>query len=142
MYRFVIVLLLVIQAPAAAAAQTVYECRAQQRNYASEFWSPFRNLIQPQMRFTVDGGSVVVDDPLLRSAKGGPIQGELVENTEKKLVVRWDLVARGERGRQATMLFRASFLKQNSKLIVTQAVSGSGTTFHARGNCIALSGTG
>ncbi len=124
------------------AEPSVYECRAQQKNYSVSVWNPFDNLIQSQMRFTIDGDSVVVDDPLVRSVYGGPVQGTLTENTAKKFVARWDLVARGFQGRQATMLFRAAYLKERKQLIVTQSISGSGTSFHARGNCLQMSGVG
>ena len=133
---------LLVSTESVTAAPAVYECRAQQKNYSVSVWNPFDNLIQSQMRFTVDGDSVIVDDPLVRSAYGGPIHGELTENTNKKFVARWNLVARGFQGRQATMLFRAAYLKERKQLIVTQSISGSGTSFHARGNCLEISGLG
>ena len=140
--RIVLSVLLIVVATGNSAAAAVYECRAQQRSYSSDFWSPFDNLIQPQMRFTIEEASATVEDPLIRSVHGGAIPGDLTENTDKKWVVRWSMTARGDRGRQATQLFRASFIKKSAKLIVTQAVSGANTTFHGRGSCVEVTGTG
>lgn len=113
-----------------------YECRTQQRNYPTEIWGPFDNLIQPQMRIDVDGATATVDDGLIRSINGAPIAAEITENTDKKLVVKWSYVVQGRGTRQATMLFRAAFLKPRNELIVTQAVAGSTSRFHARGVCV------
>ena len=132
--RYLIGILIVLAAPA-FAEPVVYDCRTQQKNYPTGFWSPFDNLIQPQIVFTVDGASATIEDGLTLAVAGGPIPAESVEDSDKKLVVKWRVVARGRLARQATMTFRAAFLKPRNELIVTQAVTGNNTTFHARGAC-------
>lgn len=130
--------------PASAAlAQTVtYECRVTPFRSVDEFWGGFTNIIQPQMKFIFEADRVIVDDPVVRGAYGGPIEGELTENTEKKWVVRWRVAGSGFNLRRATFMFRAAYLIPRNELIVTQAIPTYNTTFEGRGSCVAFQGGG
>ncbi len=135
MRRFLTAILFALPVSAAQAEPVVYECHVQRRDYPIDFWNPFENIIQPKIRIVIDAEAVTVEDRLVQSVEGGPIQATLSENSDKKFAVKWHLVASGFGGRQATMFFRAAFFKQRNELIVTQAVAGTTTTFHARGKC-------
>jgi hypothetical protein len=133
-------LLIALPATTALAEPVVYECRVQPTASVEEFWGPFDNLIQTQMRITIDGDSAIVEDPLITSVYGGPIQGELIENTDGKFVVRWRMAGKGFALARATFMFRAAFLKKRSILLVSQAIPTYNTTFLGRGSCVAFPG--
>jgi hypothetical protein len=120
------------------AAATVYECAAQQRNYASDVFSPFTNPIQPRITITVDeaSGTATVSDALIQGMAGRPIPGNVTENSGQKLTVIWELPIVGFGGVQTTMSFRAAFIKTNKKLIVTATPQGYTGRFFARGSCV------
>lgn len=126
------------------AEPVTYECRATQRVYPTDFFGNFRNLIQSQMIFVVDRetGTATVWDPLLEQVYGGPVAGTLKEESDRKLVVTWDVFARGFNLAQARMQFRAALIKQGNKLIVTAIPIGYQQRFFARGGCVQTSPTG
>ena len=125
----------------AKAEEVTYECVAQRRQYPSEVWGRFRNLIQPRMVFVVDEAArtATVWDPLIEQVYGGAVEGNLREESDRKLVVTWDIFSRGFNLAQARMEFRASLIKQSNKLIVTAVPIGYPERFFARGGCVQTS---
>jgi len=136
-----IVLGVLLGAPAIGLARPVtYECTAQQRNYASEAFGRFDNLIQPRMTVVVDAerNSATVEDALIIRQFGGPIRATITEDSGRKLVVKWRFPVQGFNLAQTQMEFRASLIKSSSKLIVTQTALSGQERFFARGGCVAL----
>ncbi|MEM6386722.1 MAG: hypothetical protein AAF718_10850 [Pseudomonadota bacterium] len=76
----------------------------------------------------------VVDGIVLHYNKRKPAAAQVSENTDKKMVVKWDVFTKV--GRQtAKMGYRVALLKPSNKVLVTAKPHGFADNLTARGRC-------
>ena len=80
-------------------------------------------------------GTARVEDAVIHSEEGGPIAATISEDTQKKLVLTWDVTMTNSTGQTTRMLFRAAYFKADGSVIVRAVPSGYVDKFEARGKC-------
>ncbi len=87
---------------------------------------------------TDTGAARVVDGIILHFNKRQPATARITENTDKKLVVVWDVNTRVKQ-QTAKMGYRAAFLKPTGKVLVTAKPHGFADNLTGRGRCQPIS---
>jgi hypothetical protein len=77
----------------------------------------------------------VVSDALILYFNKAPIAAKVTEDTQKKLVLTWDVTLTNSTGQTTRMLFRAAYFKADKSVIVRAVPSGYSDNFEARGKC-------
>lgn len=124
-------------AAGAAQAKTTLdalECRLSPSN-AQKGWIAREYLVARK-----GGGIVVADGITLALNKGKPAEVEIVEDTEKRLTIRWRLATSDSSGQGAIMDYRLTYLPPMGKVIVGARPGGYMDKFEARGTCKPLKG--
>lgn len=114
--------------PAAAQDPAFWECSIAQSQNG-------RGWIAPQIVFAMQGNTVAVMDGIIHNRNSSkPLPAEVVEHTDKKLVLRWQM-ALSNRGEQTIMRYRAALFLQTGKVTVDARPAGYDDKLQERGTC-------
>ena len=83
-------------------------------------------------------GTAVASDAVILSYFDAPIAAKISEDNAKKLVLTWRIQTTSQTGQKVNMIFRASYFKSNSTIIVRAVPAGYSNDFEARGSCKSL----
>ncbi|MBL8563027.1 MAG: hypothetical protein JNN06_12180 [Gemmobacter sp.] len=112
----------------AHAATPAYDCTMPQTENG-------KGWIAPQIIFAVAGDEAVVYDGVIHNKRGKPISAKVVEDTEAKLAIRWEMGMRDGSGNSAIMRYKATLLRKNNVAIVTARPAGYDNKLEERGTC-------
>jgi hypothetical protein len=117
---------LVLSMPAGfASAQTTY--------YHCVF--PERQAIPNELFLEHDDGKVLVMDPYIHAFVGHPVQGEVVEQTAKRIVFAWTFAATDKRGNSSDLAYRLSLTQGGRAAQISAIPKGYDNTWSASGEC-------
>lgn len=98
-----------------------------------------RGWISKKLAFNIDdsSGAITVFDGVLKTYQGKPVVGKLSAQTEKRTTIKWTTrQVRDDYGNfTARFMFRASYYKDNGKLIVSSIPGGWDNRFGGAGHC-------
>lgn len=98
-----------------------------------------RGWISKTLVFNIDdtSGVVMVFDGILQKYQGKPVIGKLSVETEKRTTISWETRrVRDDYGNYtARFLFRASYYKDNGKMIISSIPGGWDNRFGGAGHC-------
>jgi len=116
--------------PTAVSAET-YICKIKPRTKGN--WIPETLAID----FDPQTGDVIVNDEYIMHYHGKPVAGKVVANNSKRITFTWILPSvKNSQGQTALRFnFRASYLKNSRKMIVTSNPSGYSNNFRGDGTC-------
>ncbi|WP_192931188.1 hypothetical protein [Gemmobacter serpentinus] len=107
---------------------TGYECSIK-ASQAGMGW------IAPTIIFAMQGDRVAVIDGIVHAKNNGkPVEATVVEQTDKKLVLRWEL-ALSNRGQSTIMRYRAVLFHETGKITVDARPAGYDNKLQDRGTC-------
>jgi hypothetical protein len=80
--------------------------------------------------------TAVASDGVILYYFDAPIEAKVTNDTEKKLVISWDVPMTNSTGQQTRMMYRATFFRQTGQITV-RATPGGGysNSFEGRGSC-------
>lgn len=78
---------------------------------------------------------VKVFDAVVSYHIGSPTDANVLEDTEKKLVITWDVRMRNNQGQITRMAYRAAYFKSNGRFLLNAKPRGYPNSFNARGAC-------
>ncbi|MEO0992017.1 MAG: hypothetical protein AAFX00_13855 [Pseudomonadota bacterium] len=118
----------VFVAASAAEAQDVYVCAL---NEASQTW------VGQSMVFIHSPGArdVLVSNEATMAFEGGPVQGRVTSETQRRIKLSWSITAKDRRGTPATMHYTATMRRPNLNVSVTANAMGFSESWSARGTC-------
>ncbi|HRK42002.1 MAG TPA: hypothetical protein PLH11_03065 [Gemmobacter sp.] len=130
MFRsFVLALGLGLSVAAAAQAKTpAYECTLPQTENGGGW-------IAPQMIFVVQEDEAVVYDGVIHAKNGKPILAKVVENSDAKVAIRWEMGMRDGSGNSFIMRYKATLMHNSKLVIVTARPAGYDNKLEERGRC-------
>lgn len=115
---------------AALADQFLCELKSQGRDFGYVAPDVFVDLAQ-------DGSAATVDDGIIRNFtkhdKG--IAAKIVENTDKRLVLRWSVDLRDSTGQGARMGYRLTIFRDKLTARINGTPMGYANNFEGRGTC-------
>ncbi|MBT0957194.1 hypothetical protein IV417_07345 [Alphaproteobacteria bacterium KMM 3653] len=119
----------ILHAAPALAAPDVYVCTLQAKDNA---WVA-ENIV---ISHDAAAGRVRINDPLIQSINGRAVDGEVRQNTNRRLTLGWDLrdVEVGSQ-RVARFAYRLTLYRGTGKAVVTAKPLGFSNTFLGRGTC-------
>ena len=113
-----------------AAKPAIYTCNIPGERQSS--------LIQPQVILSYDDQTkqVFVSDAVILSMLGKPLAGKMISDNALRVVFGWTLknVVNAE-GKTATLQFKGSYFKADSKFLISLMPLGYSNSFQNRGSC-------
>jgi hypothetical protein len=83
-------------------------------------------------------GAVLVNDPMIFAYAGKPVEGEVVDESAKKIAFAWTVGFVTNRSAQtAKFRYRAAIIKEKMTVTITASPLGYRNNFVARGTCTA-----
>lgn len=113
---------------AAQAATPAYECTMPQTRNGGGW-------IAPQIIFAVEGDEGVVYDGVIQYKLGKPIAAKVVEDSEAKLAIRWEMGLTDGSGHSFIMRYKATILHKSKVAIVSARPAGYDNKLEERGTC-------
>ncbi len=102
-----------------------------------------RHFIPHTLLMNIDDntGDILIYDDLVKKMTGVPIHGKLSAETGKRITVKWTLhQVHDDYGEStARFFFRASYYKDNDKLIMSSIPGSWANMFGGRGRCVVSS---
>lgn len=88
--------------------------------------------------FSIDEakGTVMVDDGLIEYFNKGPIAGKLVENSDIRIAVTWELMTSNQSGQRSKMTFRGTYFVKLNQFQLTMKPMGYRDVYDANGTCV------
>ncbi|NNE87880.1 MAG: hypothetical protein HKN27_07365 [Silicimonas sp.] len=86
------------------------------------------------LEYDSESNSSRVADGVILHFEKKPIDAKILEDTDKKLVVSWNVVVQS-RGQTTKMAYRLAHFRKNGKVIVNAKPHGYSNTFVSRGKC-------
>jgi hypothetical protein len=116
---------------AAIAAPVTYTCALDVPR--ADNWVPSQLVIQHD----ADTGRVIVNDPIISSLIGQPVEGKVDIDNAKRVTFLWEIPEVKNRASQYTprFLYRATYLKTTGVVSVAAKPTGYPNSFEARGTC-------
>lgn len=132
---------------AGALATTLAGGALQAKTYTCNVTPDFsRDWISKTLVFNIDdtSGAVRVFDGILEVNGGKPVAGKLSVETAKRRTITWTTrqVRDGHGHSSARFLFRASYYKNNGKMIISSMPGGWDNRFGGSGHCSISSDAG
>jgi len=119
-----------VMAVSGTAQAALYDCSFVDGT-ANRTWIQDRYLIDH-----VDGAPTArVIDPLINALHGAPIEAKVVEETEGKVVFRWDVQTGDDGGQVVKMGYRATWFKGPKRMRMAAIPRGYDNMFEAQGRC-------
>lgn len=112
----------------AHAKTPAYECTIPQTENGGGW-------IAPQVIFVVEEDEAVVYDGVIHSQKGKPIAAKVVENSEAKIAIRWEMGMRDGSGNSFIMRYKATMMHNSKIVTVTARPAGYDNKLEERGTC-------
>jgi hypothetical protein len=83
--------------------------------------------------------TAVVSDSVILYFFDAPIEARITDDSDRKLVISWDVPMSDRTGQQTRMVYRATYFRQNGQMTV-RATPGGGysNSFEGRGTCRAV----
>lgn len=123
---------LLLQAQAAAAATFEYDCEVKPNSGAA--WIPdVVHIVHDE-----NSGDVLVSDPIIyHFNEQRPVPAKIATNNSKRTTFVWKVKGiENSSGQYVTSFhFRASYYKQNGKIVVTSRPDGYNDNFKGSGRC-------
>jgi hypothetical protein len=96
------------------------------------------NWLTERYVFKIDEaeGTVLVDDGLIEYVNKGPISGKLVDDSEVKILVTWDLITRSLSGQRTKMIFRGTYFVKLKQFQLRSKPMGYRNDYEANGTCV------
>lgn len=96
------------------------------------------NWLTERYVFKIDEaeGTVLVDDGLIEYVNKGPISGDLVENSDVRIVVAWDLITLSRSGQRTKMIFRGTYFVKLKQFQLRSKPMGYRNDYEANGTCV------
>lgn len=91
--------------------------------------------IAPQMIFVVEEDEAVVYDGVIHAFKGKPIPAKVVENSDAKIALRWEMGMRDGSGNSFIMRYKATLMLNSKVVTVTARPAGYDNKLEERGTC-------
>lgn len=128
----IIVAAAVVATPVAALEGNIYDCT---------FKVPRSKLLSDRVIFVVspDGAQSRVHDGIVHYVEGNPVKAQVIEDTGKKLKIRWSVMFPFSNG-AARVDFRVAYFKGNKKATMSSQAVGYVNQYNARGNCVVSKG--
>ncbi len=102
-----------------------------------------RDFIPRTLLMNIDdnSGDILIYDDLVKKVVGKPVHGKLSAETGKRITVKWTLhQVHDDYGEStARFFFRATYYKNNGKLIMSSIPGGWDNMFGGRGRCTVTS---
>lgn len=112
----------------AQAATVAYECTMPQTQNGGGW-------IAPQIIFAVENDEAIVYDGVIHFKNGKPIPAKLLEDSEDKLSIRWEMGMRDGAGNSFIMRYKATILHKSKVAIVSARPAGYDNKLEERGAC-------
>lgn len=129
-FEWVVVAAGVVVASAGMAGASVYDC-AFTDGTTNRTWIQDRYLIEHE----AGSGTARVIDPLINAIYAAPIEAKVVEETEGKVVFRWEVQTGDDGGQVVKMGYRASWFKGPKTMRIAAIPRGYDNMFEAQGRC-------
>lgn len=81
------------------------------------------------------GEAVVSDGLILHFNDDQPMQAKVSADTDKKLVLTWDVLMRNGSGQTTRMRFRAAYFRDTAAVTIRAVPAGYSNEFEDRGTC-------
>ena len=91
--------------------------------------------IAPQVIFVIEGDEAAVYDGVIHAQKGKPIHAKVVENTDAKIAIRWEMGMRDGSGSSFIMRYKATLMQKSKVVTVTARPAGYDNKLEERGTC-------
>lgn len=92
--------------------------------------------IAPEMIFGIDqGGGVQVNDGIIQTVNGGPMDAKVSSDNETRIVFTWSLDMTNADVQSTRMAYRATFDRATQKIRVAAKPAGYANDFEGRGTC-------
>lgn len=130
---FMLSLLAISCATAVVAAPVTYTC-AVDASRANSWITP-----QLVIQHDAETGRVIVNDALIKTIHGQPIEGKVDTDNNKRVTFRWDLPAFTAKNGQHVprFMYRATYMKATGAVSVSAQPGGYPNNFQAQGKCSA-----
>jgi hypothetical protein len=121
---------LVATLASAATARTIYECSIEERG-TNHGWLPTIVVV------ALDPGkdTVLVSDPMIEYATGGPIEVTPKANTDARLSLKWKLTLPATDKDELQLTFDFTILKAENRAKITAMAHGYDNNFYSQGTC-------
>ena len=126
---FAVATAMVLSATAAFAKPVIYDCRPEKGRSNS--------VMQPEYVISYDkaSGEVLINDPIIMSTVGKPIQGKLQSESDARMVFDWRLKSLKGPTDTTSWQFRARVFKADGRLSLSMTPVGYDNQFSSEGHC-------
>lgn len=115
--------------PATARAE-LFDCTIKDASSSQGYISPSIVILHE-----ADSGKVRVEDAIIHSAVGDPVEAKIASETAKKLTISWIIPLKDTHGQQMKMLYRAIVTKATGAISVSATPQGYANSFRGKGQC-------